>query len=144
MPHIITSNCISCVSVAEPSVPRCQSICPTNAIRIEGETKWIDKALCNNCVGFYSVPQCAAVCPATRGCIPVLGNFSNTTNGDYWELWSKTHDRLVARLQKAKHTQYWEQWFSAYSQKLAHSFSGSDVGASQIQSHKLATVGVQS
>lgn len=126
MPYMITSNCISC--------DRCQSVCPTNAIRVEGQAKWIDKSLCNNCVGFYSVPQCAAACPTTRGCIPVLGSFTAATSGNYWELWSKTHAHLIARLQKAKHTRYWEQWFTAYSEKLAE----------QIQSHKLATVGVQS
>lgn len=127
MAYIITSQCISC--------NRCQSICPTNAIRVEGQHRWIDSTLCNNCIGYYGVPQCAAACPTNRGCVPSLGNTGvSTTNGDYWEAWFNLHDRLVARLIRSKQTRYWEQWFNTYSQKLSK----------QIQSHKLQSVRVPS
>lgn len=126
MAYTITNNCISC--------NRCQSLCPTNAIRVEGERSWIDASLCNNCVGYYSVPQCAAGCPTNRGCVPNLSSFSApTASADYWESWFNLHNRLVARLKAAKHTRYWEQWFTAYSQKLSE----------HIQSNKFQTAAVE-
>jgi len=126
MAYTITDHCISC--------DRCLSLCPTNAIQIEGQGKWIDPNLCNNCDGYYSVPQCAAACPTTRGCVPHLSNFVSTpTTGDYWDKWFNLHDRLIERLHRSKHTGYWEQWFNAYSQKLAE----------QIQASKLQAAGGQ-
>lgn len=112
MAYTITNNCISC--------DRCNHACPTGAIRVEGTKRWIDPNLCNNCVGYYSVPQCAAVCPTNRACIPVIDELGSTTNSDeYWEAWSDNHDRLVTRLSTTKPTRYWERWFAAYSLKLS-------------------------
>jgi DNA-binding transcriptional regulator YiaG len=37
-------------------------LCPTGAIKQEGEKLWIDPMLCNNCEGFYEQPLCTSVC----------------------------------------------------------------------------------
>lgn len=111
MAYTITSKCISC--------NRCQSVCPTHAIQVEGQHQWIDISLCNDCVGYYGTPQCAAVCPVNQGCVPSLSNFISSTNkSDYWDAWFNLHDRLIARLRNSKHTRYWERWFNFYSQIL--------------------------
>ena len=126
MPYTITDNCISC--------NRCETVCPTNAIKVEGLNKWIDANLCNNCDGYYSVPQCAASCPTNRGCVPSLSNYIPVqANGDYWDTWFNLHDCLIERLYRTKQTRYWNQWFKAYSEKLQE----------QIQSSSLQTAGSQ-
>ncbi|HEY9708357.1 MAG TPA: 4Fe-4S binding protein [Oculatellaceae cyanobacterium] len=109
MAYAITSKCISC--------DRCETVCPTNAIQVNDQQKWIDPNLCNNCVGYYGTPQCAAGCPITGGCVPDLSNFiSPASQGDYWQSWFNIHDRLVERLHQSKRTRYWEQWFKAYAE----------------------------
>lgn len=55
MPYSITNRCICCDS--------CLPLCPTGAVKVEGDDYWIDPALCNNCQGYYEQPQCVVVCP---------------------------------------------------------------------------------
>jgi DNA-binding transcriptional regulator YiaG len=54
MPHTITSLCTQCND--------CLPLCPTGAIKQEGDQLWIDPLLCNNCEGFYEKPLCTAIC----------------------------------------------------------------------------------
>jgi DNA-binding transcriptional regulator YiaG/Pyruvate/2-oxoacid:ferredoxin oxidoreductase delta subunit len=54
MTYTITSACNQCND--------CLSLCPTGAIKQEGEKLWIDPMLCNNCEGFYEQPLCASMC----------------------------------------------------------------------------------
>lgn len=103
MSYSITSQCISC--------SRCLPSCPTGAIQQEGNIFWIESSLCNNCVGFYSVPQCVSACPTNSGCIPDLQEF--------WVRWFEKYNHLVSRLQQTEKTAYWEQWFDTYSQRIA-------------------------
>ncbi len=37
-------------------------MCPTGAIKQDGDKLWIDPMLCNNCEGFYEQPLCASIC----------------------------------------------------------------------------------
>jgi DNA-binding transcriptional regulator YiaG len=54
MAYTVTSLCTQCND--------CLPLCPTNAIKQQGEHLWIDPMLCNNCEGFYDQPLCASVC----------------------------------------------------------------------------------
>jgi len=54
MAYTITSLCNQCND--------CLPMCPTGAIKQEGEKLWIDPMVCNNCEGFYEQPLCAAIC----------------------------------------------------------------------------------
>ncbi|NJR22541.1 MAG: helix-turn-helix domain-containing protein [Richelia sp. CSU_2_1] len=54
MTYTITSACNQCND--------CLPLCPTGAIKQEGEKLWIDPMLCNNCEGFYDRPLCASMC----------------------------------------------------------------------------------
>ncbi|NWF59965.1 MAG: 4Fe-4S binding protein [Fischerella sp.] len=102
MAYQITSECISC--------NLCQSVCPTGAIKIDGDRPWIDPELCTNCVGsIHTVPQCKAGCPTSNGCVKVPA--------DYWESWFNTYYHFVAKLTKKQ--DYWENWFNFYSEKFS-------------------------
>jgi len=62
MPYTIPNNsCVGC--------DNCRPLCPTGAIKIEGNEYWVDPGLCNNCEGYYSEPQCVIACP-TNSPIP--------------------------------------------------------------------------
>jgi len=54
MAYTITGLCTQCND--------CLPLCPTGAIKQDGETLWIDPMLCNNCEGFYNQPLCASIC----------------------------------------------------------------------------------
>ncbi|KAM3095634.1 helix-turn-helix domain-containing protein [Phormidesmis sp. 146-12] len=54
MAYSITSLCNQCHD--------CLPLCPTGAIKQDGEKLWIDPMLCNNCEGFYDQPLCASIC----------------------------------------------------------------------------------
>ncbi len=54
MAYTIKSLCTQCND--------CLPLCPTNAIKQDGERIWIDPMLCNNCEGFYEQPLCSSVC----------------------------------------------------------------------------------
>ncbi len=54
MAYTVTSLCTQCND--------CLPLCPTNAIKQQGDQLWIDPMLCNNCEGFYDQPLCASVC----------------------------------------------------------------------------------
>jgi DNA-binding transcriptional regulator YiaG/Pyruvate/2-oxoacid:ferredoxin oxidoreductase delta subunit len=54
MAYTMTSLCTQCND--------CLPLCPTGAIKQEGEKLWIDPMLCNNCEGFYEQPLCTSVC----------------------------------------------------------------------------------
>ena len=54
MAYTITSLCNQCND--------CLPLCPTGAIKQDGEKLWIDPMLCNNCEGFYEKPLCASIC----------------------------------------------------------------------------------
>jgi DNA-binding transcriptional regulator YiaG len=54
MAYTITGLCSQCND--------CLPLCPTGAIKQEGEKLWIDPMLCNNCEGFYDEPLCASIC----------------------------------------------------------------------------------
>ena len=54
MAYTITGLCTQCND--------CLPLCPTGAIKQEGEKLWIDPMLCNNCEGFYEQPLCASIC----------------------------------------------------------------------------------
>jgi DNA-binding transcriptional regulator YiaG len=54
MAYTITSSCTQCND--------CLPLCPTGAIKQDGEKLWIDPMLCNNCEGFYEEPLCASIC----------------------------------------------------------------------------------
>ncbi|NJR51158.1 MAG: 4Fe-4S binding protein [Leptolyngbyaceae cyanobacterium CSU_1_3] len=53
MAYTITNSCTQCND--------CLPMCPTGAIKQEGEKLWIDPMLCNNCEGFYEEPLCASI-----------------------------------------------------------------------------------
>ncbi len=54
MAYTITSLCTQCND--------CLPLCPTGAIKQDGEKLWIDPMLCNNCEGFYEQPLCGSIC----------------------------------------------------------------------------------
>jgi DNA-binding transcriptional regulator YiaG len=54
MAYTVTSLCTQCND--------CLPLCPTGAIKREGEKLWIDPMLCNNCEGFYEQPLCSSIC----------------------------------------------------------------------------------
>lgn len=54
MAYTITGLCTQCND--------CLPLCPTGAIKPDGEKLWIDPMLCNNCEGFYDQPLCASMC----------------------------------------------------------------------------------
>ncbi|MBI4783615.1 MAG: helix-turn-helix domain-containing protein [Oscillatoriophycideae cyanobacterium NC_groundwater_1537_Pr4_S-0.65um_50_18] len=54
MAYTLTSFCTQCND--------CFPMCPTGAIKQDGEKLWIDPTLCNNCEGFYEQPLCASIC----------------------------------------------------------------------------------
>jgi ferredoxin len=102
MAYKITSQCISC--------DLCLSVCPTGAIKIVDGNRWIDPALCTNCVGsIYTVPQCKAGCPTCDGCVK--------QPSDYWEGWFANYNRVLGKLTNKE--DYWERWFNCYSQKFS-------------------------
>jgi ferredoxin len=102
MAYQITSQCISC--------DLCLSVCPTNAIKIVDNQRWIDPQLCTNCVGsIYTVPQCKAGCPTHNGC--------TKQPSDYWEDWFANYNRVLAKLTNKQ--DYWERWFDCYSQTFS-------------------------
>ncbi|HEY9624433.1 MAG TPA: 4Fe-4S dicluster domain-containing protein [Crinalium sp.] len=122
MAYTITSQCIAC--------DRCRSVCPTNAVKRDGTSFWIDINLCNNCVNAYSVPQCWASCPTDTGCMSFMSGVTAVASqkpssqteqhsADYWESWFTTYDRMVSRLRTAKRSEYWQQWFDAYAKVLS-------------------------
>ncbi len=106
MSYYITKNCIQC--------HRCQSSCPTGAIKTNQQGVYIDSSLCNNCTGFYGTPQCASVCPTNQGCLPLR------TNSDYWESWFSRYDSLVQNLKNRQKQLYWRNWFDFYAEKLSN------------------------
>ncbi|UIE38040.1 4Fe-4S binding protein [Leptodesmis sichuanensis] len=117
MTYAITEQCIGC--------SRCKSVCPTGAITRTGDQYQINSELCNNCVGYYSVPQCWSICPTNAGCIdtselkfqsPLL---TATSSSEYWESWFDTYNHLVSKLKAKKQETYWQQWFDNYSQHLS-------------------------
>lgn len=63
MAYSITNRCIQCNT--------CFPVCPTGAIKTEGDTLWIDPTLCNNCEGFFDRPQCVSVCPIELPPVPL-------------------------------------------------------------------------
>ncbi|OKH24446.1 4Fe-4S ferredoxin [Hydrococcus rivularis NIES-593] len=113
MTYQITSECIEC--------DRCQTQCPTGAIETLNGKPFINPNLCNDCVGYYSVPQCMAVCPTNRGCVPSIDTLiqPKQIQTDYWESWFDIYDRAIAQLKARKQTKYWHRWFSLYSQEIA-------------------------
>jgi DNA-binding transcriptional regulator YiaG len=54
MAYSITGLCNQCHD--------CVPLCPTGAIKQEGEQLWIDPMLCNNCEGYHQQPLCASIC----------------------------------------------------------------------------------
>jgi ferredoxin len=101
MAYKITTNCISC--------NLCESICPTDAIKMVGDRPWIDPNLCNGCIdSVYTTPQCKAGCPTCDACVK--------ESKDYWEGWFATYNRTIAKLTNKQ--DYWEHWFDCYSQKF--------------------------
>lgn len=63
MAHSITSHCVQCSN--------CIPECPTGAIRVEGDSLWIDPMLCNDCKGYAEIPQCISVCPIDTPPVPL-------------------------------------------------------------------------
>ncbi len=59
---IITSQCTVCGA--------CEFECPTNAIKMKGDTYIIDPNKCTECEGHFDTQQCAAVCPVPKTCVP--------------------------------------------------------------------------
>ncbi|MEM7554840.1 MAG: 4Fe-4S binding protein [Cyanobacteria bacterium P01_A01_bin.84] len=116
MAYKITTKCISC--------DLCISQCPTKAIKIVDERRWIDPNLCTNCVGsIHNVAQCTASCPTFKGCIK--------EPQDYWESWFDTYNQFINKLTKQQ--DYWENWFDFYSQKFSE----------QLQSQQKQNLGTQ-
>ena len=116
MTYIITDHCILC--------GRCQSACPTGAIRQTAQGFKIQVDRCNDCVGVYSVAQCWSICPTNRACIQEAvpeGAFCSVTirpETEYWQIWFITYSHRVAQLKLRQQSQYWTQWFDAYSNRL--------------------------
>lgn len=54
MTYTLTSLCTQCND--------CIPLCPTGAIKQNGDQLWIDPMLCNNCEGFYEQPLCTSIC----------------------------------------------------------------------------------
>lgn len=107
MTYAITDQCIAC--------DRCISACPAGAICIEGQTRRIDAALCNGCVGTHGVPQCFASCPTNEACVP--------NPQDYWDRWFIEYKRAIASLRQTTPTSYWDKWYALYTQKLEQMFN---------------------
>lgn len=55
MAHTIANLCTQC--------NQCIPVCPTGAVKQEGEGLWIDPTLCNDCHGLFEIPQCVSNCP---------------------------------------------------------------------------------
>jgi DNA-binding transcriptional regulator YiaG len=63
MAHSITNRCTQCNA--------CYPVCPTGAIKLQGEEIWIDPMLCNDCRGFADQPQCVSICPIETPPVPL-------------------------------------------------------------------------
>ena len=57
MAYKISNSCSGCGG--------CQPLCPTGAIKLQGDLYSIDQGLCNNCKGHYPEPQCVVLCPVS-------------------------------------------------------------------------------
>ncbi|MBE9169390.1 helix-turn-helix domain-containing protein [Pleurocapsales cyanobacterium LEGE 06147] len=67
MVYTITTECIACDA--------CRRQCPRQAISARGKRYYIDKNLCNNCLGYYPDPLCIIVCPTLHP-VPLESDFS--------------------------------------------------------------------
>ncbi len=67
MVYTITTECIACDA--------CRRQCPQQAIAARGKRYYIDKNLCNNCLGYYPDPLCIIVCPTLHP-VPLETDFS--------------------------------------------------------------------
>lgn len=67
MVYTINTECIACDA--------CRRQCPRQAIAAKGNRYYIDKHLCNNCLGYYPDPLCIIVCPTLHP-VPLETDFS--------------------------------------------------------------------
>jgi Fe-S-cluster-containing dehydrogenase component len=116
MAYTITADCIQC--------HQCEFVCPVGAItKNEQQQYQIDAGLCNDCVGYYSVPQCWSACPTKAGCISNLATLPRSLSAkpanEYWDNWFVTYNKLVSEFKTKQISEYWQHWFDNYSQALS-------------------------
>jgi Fe-S-cluster-containing hydrogenase component 2 len=104
MPYTTTSQYISW--------DRCQTQCPTKAIKQVNQHYCIDLQLCNGCQG-YALPACGSAFFSSDRCVSVADKATNADiipnlaifikdSNDYWESWFTTYARLVKQFKTSQ------------------------------------------